>query len=95
MYVHICVHAFTYVHSTYAFTQVLHDGIVHLDLSECAVTSEGLGQVWRLCPRLRVVDLSVSHGCRTTLPASGEYVRTVGVQKKVSVLLYQYSVATE
>ena len=52
--------------------QVLHDGVLDLDLSECSISGHGLGYVTSLCPRLRKVDLNAPQGCRNDISSHGE-----------------------
>ena len=58
--------------------QVLHDGVLSLDLSECSLSAAELGLVWRLCPRLKKLDIGIRSGCRDTLHSSGEMCTCVG-----------------
>ena len=51
--------------------QVLHELVFSLDLSECVLTQEELGLVWRLCPRLKWLDIGVRKGSRHTLSSTG------------------------
>ena len=51
--------------------QVLHRGILELDLSECAVTVDGMLLVAALCPMLKTIDLGTSSGCRNMLTSRG------------------------
>ena len=51
--------------------KVLHDGVFGLDLSECALSAVELGLVWRLCPRLKRLDIGLRRGCRDTLHSAG------------------------
>lgn len=51
--------------------QVLHRGILELDLSECEMTVEGMLLVSTFCPMLKTIDLGTSVGCRSTLTSRG------------------------
>ena len=52
--------------------QVLHRAILTLDMSECTVGDEELGLLWRLCPRLKTLDLGLRRGSRDTVTSQGE-----------------------
>ena len=54
--------------------QVLHDGVYSLDLSECALGPAELGLVWRLCPRLKMLDVGLRRGCRDLITSDGRWV---------------------
>ena len=42
-----------------------------LDLSECHLGEEEVGLVWRLCPRLKKLDIGVRRGSRPSLSTGG------------------------
>ncbi|CAI8025170.1 Protein AMN1 homolog [Geodia barretti] len=46
---------------------VLHEGMYSLDLSESQLRQEEVGLVWRLCPRLKRLDIGVRRGTRDSL----------------------------
>ena len=41
-------------------------------MSECEVGSQELGLLWRLCPRLKTLDLGQHRGSRDTVTSQGE-----------------------
>lgn len=57
--------------------QVLHEGVYSLDLSECPLGPEELGLLWRLCPRLKKLDIGLRRDSRDSLPSAGDPLRMI------------------
>ena len=47
------------------------EGMYSLDLGECQLRQEEVGLVWRLCPRLKRLDIGVRRGTRGSLSTTG------------------------
>ena len=71
-------HIHTHTLTPHTRTQVLHDGITDLDLSECDITPQSLSLVASLCPRMRRLDLGAPQlGCRYDINSKGIYTHTL------------------